>query len=256
VRVLAAAAAVAMLGASCRSADAPSPAVRTGPAWPAEPAGLSLLTDHRWTALTGGGWNRRDGALDHIVEDATARDSGGTVLEYVFPLGFTGGTAPGTHFYSLRGRKEVFVGLDFKASQPWQGHTSMVNKIQFLFTSSSDIMMAMYGPPAGPYELRVIPQWRNNGDAWLLPGAAHAAVTLGQWHRIEWYVKYATAPGARDGIVRWWMDGVLVGDHADVQFPDDGGFAEYQISPTWGGVGDRKTEHDFMRFDRSYISVR
>jgi hypothetical protein len=41
-----------------------------------------------------------------------------------------------------------------------------------------------------------------------------------------------------------------------VAFPDAARFVEYQISPTWGGVGDRKTENDFMRFARTYISAR
>jgi hypothetical protein len=251
-----AAAVFAMLLASCHSAAAPSPAVRVGPSWPAEPPGLTLLTDRLWTTLTGGGWNRRDSDHDRIVDDPTAPGGAGKALEYAYPSGFAGGAAPATHFYPVVGRKEAFVGLVVEASRPWQGHSSMVNKIQFLFTSNADVMMAMYGPPSGPYELRVIPQWRENGDAWLLPNAANPPVELGRWHRVEWYVKYASAPGARDGIVRWWMDGVLVGDHADVAFPDDSGFVEYQISPTWGGVGDQKTENDFMRFARSSISAR
>ncbi len=245
-----------MLVASCRSADAPSPAVRVGAAWPSEPAGLTLLTDHMWTTLSGDGWKRRDSDDDRIVDDTTAPESTGKVLEYLYPSGFVGGAAPATHFYPLGGRKEVFVGLEFEVSQPWQGHVSMVNKIQFLFTRNADMMMAMYGPPSGPYELRAIAQWGGNGDAWLTPNAANPPVTTGRWHRVAWYVKYASAPGARDGIVRWWMDGMLVGDHSNVAFPDDEGFVEYQISPTWGGVGDRKVENDFMRFARSYVSAR
>jgi hypothetical protein len=255
-KLAAAAAVVGILTVACRSADGPSPATRAGPAWTAEPGGLTLMTDRVWTSLTGDGWQRRDSDHDRIVDDVTAPEPAGKALEYAYPAGFAGGAAPATHFYSLGGRTEVFVGLELEASRPWQGHDSRVNKIQFLLTSHADVMMAMYGPPSGPYELRVIPQWQENGDAWLVPNAANPAVTLGRWHRIEWYVKYASAPGARDGIVRWWMDGVLVGDHANVAFPDDGGFVEYQISPTWGGVGDRKQENDFMRFARCSISAR
>jgi hypothetical protein len=245
---------VAVLAASCRSAAAPS-GRQTG-VWAAEPPGLSVLTDRSWTALTGDGWNRRESQDDRIVADQTAPLSQGSALEYIYPAGFAGGAAPATHFHALGGRKEIFVGLEFEVSNPWQGHASLVNKIQFLLTSNADVMMAMYGPPGGPYQLRVIPQWRENGDAWLVPNASDPPVTLGRWHRAEWYVKYESVPGAGDGIVRWWMDGALVGDYARVRFPDDNGFVEYQISPTWGGVGDRKTQADFMRFDRSYISAR
>jgi len=257
MRVPRAAVALTLLLASCHSTASPSPSTPNTAGWRAEPAGLSLLTDRPWVELTGGGWNRRDSDNDRIVDDATAPEPTGKALQYTYPIGFVGGEAPATHFYPIEHRREVFVGLEFEASQPWQGHVSMVNKIHFLFTSGADVMMAMYGPPAGPYELRVMPQWRENGDAWLVPTAAGAPqLTLGRWHRIEWYLKYETAPGARDGIVRWWMDGALVGDYRQVRFPDDAGFVEYQMSPTWGGVGDRKTRTDFMRFARTYISAR
>ncbi len=254
MRSPAAVALLAILAASCRPPAAPSRA-STGQ-WKDEPSGSSVMTDRSWTALTGHGWNRRESRDDRIVVDQTAPLSPGSALEYVYRVGFEGGAAPATHFYALGGRKEIFVGLEFEVSQPWQGHPSLVNKIQFLLTSNADVMMAMYGPPGGPYELRVIPQWRENGDAWLVPNASNPPITLGRWHRVEWYVKYETSPGAGDGIVRWWMDGALVGDYASVRFPGDNGFVEYQISPTWGGVGGRKTETDFMRFDQSYISSR
>jgi hypothetical protein len=245
----------AMLAVSCHTTAAPSARSPAG-SWRNEPSGLSPLTDRAWTTLAGEGWNRRESRNDRIVPDATAPLAPARALEYVYPSGFDGGSAPATHFFPLGGRTEVFVGLEFQVSRPWQGHASEVNKIQFLMTSSSDVMMAMHGPPGGPYHLRVIPQWRENGDAWLVPNASDPPVTPGRWHRAEWYVKYESAPGKADGVIRWWLDGALVGDYPHVRFPEDGGFVEYQISPTWGGVGDRKTEADSMRFDRSYISSR
>jgi hypothetical protein len=256
MRALSAAAALAAIVAvACHSASAPTERSPAG-LWTHEPSGFSPLTDRAWTTLTGGGWNRRESRNDRIVTDATAPLAPGMTLEYVYPPGFDGGAAPATHFFPLDGRTEVFVALDFHVSRPWQGHASQVNKIQFLMTSSADVMMAMYGPPDGPYQLRVMPQWRENGDGWLVPNASDPPVTLGRWHRVEWYVKYASAPGTADGVVRWWLDGASVGDYSRVRFPDDGGFVEYQISPTWGGVGDRKIGTDFIRFDRSYISSR
>jgi hypothetical protein len=57
-------------------------------------------------------------------------------------------------------------------------------------------------------------------------------------------------------VIRWWLDGGLVGDYTTVRYPHDAGFIEYQLSPTWGGVGDVKRETDSYRFNRSYISGR
>ena len=254
------AALLAVVALSCRRSSAPSaPSASSvsgaGVAWSNEPAGLTALTDRAWNNLSGGGWNRRASTDDRIVDDTTA-PAPAKALEYVFPAGFAGGTAPATHYYALGARRELFVGLEWKVNQPWQGHQSLVNKIQFVYTPTSDIAMVMYGPKNGPFELRVMPQWRENESAWLVPNANRIGPDVGRWHRLEWYLKYESAYGAADGVVRWWLDGSLVGDYANVRYPSDAGLSEYQISPTWGGVGDMKTETDYYRFNRSYISSR
>jgi len=251
------AAILVVVAPSCRSSSAPAPpSPPTGGAvWSNEPAGLATVTDRLWANLSGEGWHRRQSGDDRIVDDASA-PAPAKALEYVFPAGFPGGTAPATHYYELGGRKEVFVGLEWKVSQPWQGHESLVNKIQFVYTPTSDIAMVMYGPKGGPYQLRVMPQWPEHGSVWLVSNVNGIDPALGRWHRLEWYLKYDSAYGAGDGIVRWWIDGALAGDYTNIRYPNDGGFKEYQISPTWGGVGDVKTETDFYRFNRSYISGR
>ncbi len=228
----------------------------TGSAWPNEPAGFTVLTDQPWNVTVGGGWNRRSPGTDHIVSDSTAPMSPANVLEYIYPTGFVDGAAPATQYFGVN-TKEIFVGMWWKPSSPWQGNASNVNKIQFLQVLHSSVFMAMYGPKGGPYELRSDVQWPEQGTAWLTPNVNNVAVTLGQWHRLEWYLKYESSYGAGDGIIRWWMDGVLIGNYTNIKFPNDNGFVEYQISPTWGGnTGDVKNEQDFYRFDHSYLSRR
>ena len=152
----------------------------------------------------------------------------------LYPAGFPGGTAPATHYFPLDRRKEVFVGLQWKVSSPWQGHASGVNKLQFLYARGADIAMVMHGPHGGPFEIRVMPQWREHGGSWLTANVTRRSIAVGTWHRVEWYLRYESAHGAADGIVRWWVNGELAGNHTSVRFPDDDGFIEYQISPTWG----------------------
>jgi hypothetical protein len=261
------AAALALLVIACHSA-APSPgapahadsptapgATNVSADWPDEPAGLAPLTDRVWDSLTGGGWNRRPSTNDRIVADATAPRAA-TVLEYLYPSGFPGGSAPATHYFPLHGRREIFVGLQWQPGSPWQGHASLVNKIQFLYAGAADVAMVMYGPVNGPYELRVLPQWPEHDGSWLRPTGAPPSPALGQWHRLEWYLRYESSPGSGDGVIRWWLDGAIAGDYTTLHFPRDAGFVEYQISPTWGGVGDVKRETDAYRFARTYISAR
>jgi hypothetical protein len=239
---------------ACQSTAAPSLMPSTGE-WPNEPDGFFAMTNQPWNDLADHGWNRRDSTDDRIVADTAAPSSPGAALEYVYPAGFPGGTAPATHYFPLDGRKELFIGLQWKVSSPWQGHSSAVNKMQFLYAKGTDIAMVMYGPPAGPFEIRVMPQWREHGGGWLRPNVTLRTVTLGKWHSVEWYLKYESTYGAGDGIVRWWVNSELAGNYTNVHFPDDQGFVEYQISPTWGGVGDSKARSEYFRFDHSYISV-
>ena len=252
-RAVVAAAAIAVLSCRTPTRDVPDD---SSPVWPNEPVGFSALTDQRWDELTGNGWERRESVYDRIVADSSAGLSPGSVLEYVFPLGFSGGRAPATHYYSLGNKKEIFIGLLWKPSKPWQGHVSRINKLQFIYVAGGgDVAMVMYGLGDDRYELRVLPQWAEHTASWLTPNVSAATVALGEWHRVEWHLKYESQYGAGDGIIRWWYDGVLAGSYTNVRFPNDHGFAEYQLSPTWGGVGDSKRESDFYRFDHSYISA-
>jgi hypothetical protein len=221
--------------------------------WPHEPSGFVPYTDWGVAALSGSGWNTvNSNGYASIVSDATAGVSAPLVGQWMYPTGFGGGTAPATMYHPLPAAfNEGFVGVEWKASNPWQGHSTYVNKIYFLLGGScGNLIPIMYGPPGGPYDLRVAPEWGS--WSFLTPNMNNVPVALGTWHKIEMYFKYNTA-GA--GIVRWWMDGTLIGDYSNVTFPASGCFSEFQFSPTWGGVGDTKSETDYFWFDHAHISV-
>jgi len=225
--------------------------------WPHEPAGFVPYTDWSVGALSGAGWNTVNSSGDaSIITDASAPVSAPTVGQWKYPVGFGGGTAPATMYYPLPNPfDEGFVGFAWKASNPWQGHSSFVNKIMFLQSRNStcgNLYMTMYGPTGGPFELRVAPEWGN--WSWLTPNVNNVPVALGTWHKIELYFKYNTS-GNSDGIVRWWMDGTMIGNYTNVSFHPSGCFGEFQFSPTWGGIGDSKTETDYYWYDHAYISA-
>jgi len=237
---------------ACSRATPPSPP-STG--WTHQPPGFAIWADWPLDALTGSGWginNARGYAT--IVEDPAAPGSAPHVGQWRYPPGFPGGEAPATMYHSLPPAfTEGFVGVWWKPSEPWQGHPSHVNKIYFLLGGScGNLVPVMYGPPGGPYQLRIAPEWGSQWR-WLTPNVNAKPIALGAWHKLELYFKYNT-PGTANGIVRWWMDGAAMGDHANVAFPAPGCFTEFQISPTWGGVGDAKTHTDHFWFDHVYIS--
>jgi predicted secreted protein len=221
--------------------------------WPHEPAGFAAFASTSLDSFGGNGWNIvNSSGLATIVADAGGSLTPPNVGQWKYPSGFGGGTAPATMYHALPNSfNEGFVGTMWKASNPWQGHSTFVNKIFFLLGGAcGNLIPIMYGPNGGPYQLRVAPEWGN--WSWLTPNVNDVPIALGSWHRIELYFKYNTSGS---GIVRWWMDGTLIGNYTNITFPSSGCFAEFQYSPTWGGVGDVKNETDFFWFDDPYISI-
>jgi hypothetical protein len=230
--------------------------------WANEPSGHTLVSDYAFNddipvtsadvAIPGGsGWNSVYNGSGYMTRGSVAGGplSPTNVLQFVYPTGFPGSMGPATAWRPLPGLRRAYVGQWWKVSNPWQGHVSGVNKIGYLFTSGQGSMfLAMYGPPGGPYELRVFPQFSTSQDVWLVPNVAHVPVTLGVWHKLEWLVEYD------GGVVKWWMDGQLLGSYTGVPMPSVG-LSEYHLDPVWGGCCDPgKTETDYYWFDHIRIS--
>lgn len=223
--------------------------------WPNEPSGFRVITDQPWDLLTSLGWFVDFGTAS-IGVDPNAPLSPPGVLQITYPVGYAGGSAPGTLARDLGGVRQMYVGLWWKVSNPWQGHVTNSNKIQYVFTNQNgSITMVMYGSPGGPYELRVFPQFTSSSGQWLVPNVTNIPVTLGTWHKIEWLLIYNTTNDPPNGICRWWLDGQLIGDYYNLRFPADQ-FAQYKVAPVWGGVGDTKRELDYYWYDHVHVSGR
>jgi len=221
--------------------------------WPHEPSSYTLIADEPWSILSPLKWTLEFGTA-LITLDTTAPESPPFVLQFTYPTGFAGGVAPGTMEYPLTGQHQLFVGMWWKPSNPWQGHFTGSNKIQYAFTDAhGSITMVMYGPINGPWELRVFPQFSTSPDTWLTPNVATVPVQLGAWHRIEWLLVYSTDANTANGVCRWWIDGTLVGDYDNLVFPPEG-LTAYKIAPVWGGVQDVKNETDYYWIDHVHVS--
>lgn len=225
--------------------------------WANQPAGFTALTDQPWDGLNTLSWyiEYNTNGYATIASDPTAPDSPSNVLQFMYPVGFAGGAAPATEIYGVPSVTKLYVGMWWKPSNPWQGHNSNVNKLAHIFTNSAgEEYIAMYGPPGGPYYLSVMPEWVGISSTRLMPNVNNVAVTLGQWHKVEWLVEYdPTNPNS--GVVEWWMDGQLIGNYSGLQSPS-APLVELHLSPTWGGMTDTKTETDYYWFDNVYLSYQ
>ncbi|HUL49842.1 MAG TPA: hypothetical protein VLT79_07520 [Gemmatimonadales bacterium] len=217
------------------------------------PAGWAVISQYDMHAIDDGGWfNVYPGAIDSgsisVVTDTIAPRSAPYIWQYLFPVGFTGGQAPATEYTAFAPARDVYFAFWWKVSNPWQGHSSGVNKVVEVLddaTPFGSYFYKMFGPPSGPFHTQVT--FETDWPAANFPeNIDTTAITLGVWHFSELLVKRS------DASVRWWLDGKLKGAYSGAHY---GGtrFNQAEIYPGWGGTGDTKSETDFMWFDDARI---
>jgi hypothetical protein len=200
------------------------------------------------------GWVKR-------VTDPAAPLSPPYVYDFEYPKGMVEGVAPGTVYYPshrtgiaaylpssspLADADEVYVGFWWKASAPFDTGPNG-NKIAFLFNGGGDAGGQQFLILHTDRRLHVLPEYPGDFE-WRRPNVEPVAVTLGAWHRVEWYAQLST------GTLKWWLDNVLQGSHTNVRNARK--FDMFQFSPTWGGnAGARKRQTDHYWFDHVRVSV-
>jgi hypothetical protein len=223
--------------------------------WPNEPAGFRTLTDVNWSTLTpGGGWDNNTGTRNAaIIADAAAPFSPPSIFQITFPQGFAGGSDPVKYWFDAPNNEqptELYYAQWIKVSNPWQGHSSGVNKIIYFNTGNTTqaVLMVMFGSSA-PYHLRYELEL-TDPTIWLSQNVANPEFTLGTWHLVEVYMKFGAGS---TGTFRSWFDGAKVMEYTNINYPNNW-FGEIQIAPVWGGIGDTKGETDYYWIDHIHIS--
>jgi len=102
----------------------------------------------------------------------------------------------------------------------------------------------------------------DNGHIWPYdlgligyPNVSSGRLTVGTWYLLEAYIKCSTNATSRDGIVRWWVNGVLAGNFTNVNY--DGGLNNWTWNETWDGFpGFTHATVDWEHWvDELYIST-
>lgn len=242
--------------------------------WPNEPPQFALISDYAFDDAIGvtadelqlgsSGWyvQRNPVGNGSLTTDSTAPLSAPSVYQVTYPIGFLSGLTPSTlQYYLIPGRRELYWGLWWKPSEPFQSDASGVNKIVFLWTqtvagNSTDLLYFDLSP--NPWRIRAMNDLIAGGGPTagqrLEPNVDTTAITLGQWHRIEIYAKYSVGT-ADNGVLKWWVDGQLNGWYRNLRMSPDDGFRYLQVAPTYGGnTGDLKLQTDYFWFDHMRVS--
>ena len=150
--------------------------------------------------------------------------------------------------------REIFTAWWMKLSPNWQASPAGGGKIAFLWsTNGQGQVYANIGGSSAPHRININTEWGPYGQKFWEPNVATTRVSYNQWYRVEWYVRWESRPGAGDGIIKWWVNGVLNGDHRNVSFPDISGFEQFEFAPT---LQNPPPSEQYMYIDHTYVSVR
>ncbi len=211
--------------------------------WTNEPVGFSNLYNCDFSGTVCG--------LFDVYKTATFTNIGPvTALNVQLPLGANNGG--GQFIQNFPAVKQLYIGTIWSTNTEFEGSSRDTNKLLYVSQPPVDNnFLTWHGPKNQPKTL----MWQlqatydnchisgyeggcfNQGDPMgrLRPNVGNATVAAGSgWHKIEVYLKASTTKTSRDGIVRWWLDGRLVGDYRNVNLTP-GGFTEFQINPVWDG---------------------
>lgn len=229
---------------------------------PNEPPGLTQLSDRPFNAKVEAGWNDRGDASFHIVADPTAPQSLPTIGEATFPLGFAGGRGPiQTDFLTTTTPGRLYLAFWLKLSNNWDGHSSYVNKVLHIWINGSNrVYLTLTGIDTLPFTPRIALQGVNESPISrnLGPNKGNQGkIFRGRWHLWEVELK-ANTLGQADGIARWWLDGVAMGEYTDINYlpanaPKDW-WETVSWNPTWGGAGDIVPSTQYMWIDHIYVA--
>ena len=207
------------------------------------------------------GWKDLDSENLQFLLDRRRGAEPTPAARMLFPRGWRGGTAPARAEFPIpkaEQPKQIYVSYWLKVSDNWFGHP-VVSKIGYVWIGGRPKFYAgLVGKGRGPQRLQarlqnyfVKPAQGGNLD---IRGGGE--FTRGTWHHCE-YVLVANTPGRPDGMVRWWMDGKLVGQATDIAWVGPGESAVWErVSwrPIWGGSGSQIPEDQYMYIRSLYVS--
>lgn len=217
--------------------------------WPNAPAGGTVLLDKDFSNLTG---LVDDYSSTVLTTDASAPVSPPNVgLHRLGAFQREGGgqlryNAPALY-------RELYCGFSWRTNAQFQGRAVQGNKVFFLRGPYMNGVFALLGGPnQGQSNFRLVFSHNTSAlnNSHIMGGdsignsaecnVGNGTIIMGVWYRIEVHIRCSTSYTARDGFIRWWINGALVGDYTQFNYsgPNGEGANEWVMNQTWGASPD------------------
>lgn len=231
--------------------------------WTNEPAGANVVLDCPFNSVQG------CGILDaysssQITSDSSAPISPGSVVKSTLYAGNSGGGMQ-LNYVTPQAYREMYVGLMWRTNSQFQGR-QVGNKTFFVRGPQNNNVFlfnnAALNNGTGLMIFSHNSANLDNSHACALdiglacyPNVGPGVLNVGVWTKLEAYIKASTTNTSRDGIVRWWVNGVPAGNYTNMNVASLG-LNEWVWSETWDGTVNPVPSVDWSHFiDHLHISI-
>lgn len=255
---------------------------------PNEPPGSKVLLDSDNSAFPPRGFtNIYPGCNGFAGTDSSAPKSAPGVYIEVRAAGTnnpppTGGCSINGAFSPVR---NIYGAMWYKTSNPYSGVTAgpgtkltgymqqqLGNIVGLAFHGQNEYNYHWYNASPG------LNGWQGNcqyaGQPWfydpqasvgnpecsfgaiIYPNVQYVGGGVGQWTLIEWYMQLGTCQTCNNGILKWWVNGVLSGSYNNYNYVDSP-FTAWGMTHTWDGVNHylNPAIEDRIITDHMYLST-
>jgi hypothetical protein len=222
----------------------------SGNHFPNQPHGFTKLVERHFESTTEQGWS--SAGRFSIVSSPLGLISPRSTGQMRFDRNMSPGGAAGSTRRHFEPKRAVYMAYSLRISDNYVGSPQGVSKIFYLANrlgetcgQKSSFFTALTGNGENGFPLTLFSQ-----DTEVEPGrrlgsnVGSVRIQRGRWYRIEHVVK-ANTPGARDGEVHTWIDGVKTIEYRDIGWVRANsrckGAGEWLMAewvPVWGRRGN------------------
>ncbi len=239
-----------------------SPAHAAG-VWTNEPTGASVVLDCPFNGVSSCGILDAYSTSQIAADGAAPVSPSNTVKSTLLPGQTAGGMQ--LNYATPSVSREIYVGLMWRTNPQFQGRP-VGNKL-FLVRGPGSNGVFLFNASALVGGTGTMIFGHNTGGidnshtcsaelgALCFPNVGDGTLRVGTWTKLEAYIKASTTNTSRDGIVRWWINGVPVGNYTNLNYAA-GGLNEWVWSETWDGMVNPPPTVEWNHFiDHLHVSI-